>query len=1072
MKGNVLDETNGSGVDFVMVYFTKEISGTTYLYNPSKINSKTVISTTYNMQDEYNSSESRLFPVENLSDIVRTAKIDGSTPYIIVDRAEGWDDDGANGDFDGYSENLKANGEWVVYFNSTNLPDSVYDIHYVVVDYAGNARYYSDTMLVQNNPPKITNIVLATDINGDGTASISTDGTGDEDDLFTSSSYINSEFVVRNRKLILQVNATGGTGTKKYYLTYPAESGTVTLNNTTGVFEITSFPKDKEELEENEQYVVPEYIVWVEDSVEETLSLKSGETTIEMIMDNNDSVSPVAQLFELNTIVEDSATSNEDRGSLYKEGSTVQGHIEPRDNSRFDNGNGQDPDVSGKIILRGEVMDNQRIGSIKLTLKDDEIEIAKWNDSTDSLESQNNNASITSTLGLKGHHVEWSYVWDTNDFAAKNVAVAVIVTDAFGNSSVSSNYSSKENSPRSQENMFSSDDWGYNSMTVDVVPYITKIETPNRTKSGLKKNNIRSASGKYSIIKGTTSDFITVSGFNLNVDSVQLVDSAAVTQTVTASTGKPLSFTNATSNVLSLSNNSSVSGYLEIFVDDIRSINNINENDQEYNQEPDESTKNRLLNDDRYLRFFDMKDTGIKNGFYPTMILEGDDPVFGYVDLKGGPSNDTGIQSKVDNGGAGTYYSDHAMPQRAKFNGKNGSVEYKEYLIKASIWDQMGMARDDSGRYYHATLYNRSDARFHFIYDRFAELHTNGEAWGRGTTYSGFDKSKGGWAPDAGNNALSLESVNYGNGLMLGRYQYPKLIAKGNSRDAQASIYMMYFDANTTNKELIFRNFRVGLLSATHPDDADSYKALYSGGYATDGTTYAQYSNCWDDNTAGRKSIATNASNHFAFGVTSDNHVVVVYYDEFAGKLKLKYSNGSVIGINSNNDVPFTESSIDFPDYVGNYVSMAIDENNGIHISAFDAGDSDLAYFYIPRYNGSEMKHVTVDQASAVGNWTQIKVKDGVPYIAYYNATEAGGRESIKLAYANSEITSIETVVAGVDTEGYTTGKWEYMTVPAITAPQGGKSEFQNVCLDFDSSGNPVVGYLGSNIEFGSWCDE
>lgn len=1075
LKGNVLDETNGSSVDFVMVYFTKEISGTTYLYNPSKINSKTVISTTYNMQDEYNSSESRLFPVENLSDIVRTAKIDGSTPYIIVDRAEGWDDDGANGDFDGYSENLKANGEWVVYFNSTNLPDSVYDIHYVVVDYAGNARYYSDTMLVQNNPPKITNIVLATDINGDGTASISTDGTGDEDDLFTSSSYIDSGFIVRNSKLNVRVNATGGTGTKKYYLTYPAESGNVTLNNTTGVFEITSFPLDEEQVNPA-NYKVPEYIVWVEDSVETNLSLSSGETTIEMIMDNNDSVSPVAQLFELNTIVEDSATSNEDRGSLYKEGSTVQGHIEPRNNSRFDNGNGQDPDVSGKIILRGEVMDNQRIGSIKLVLNVDEIEneieIATWNDSTDTLEPQN--ANITSTLGLKGHHVEWSYVWDTNGFAAKNVAVAVIVTDAFGNSSVSSNYSSKENSPRSQENMFSSDDWGYNSMTVDVVPYITKIETPNRTKSGLKKNNIRSASGKYSIIKGTTSDFITVSGFNLNVDSVQLVDSAAVTQTVTASTGKPLSFTNATSNVLYLSNDSSVSGYLEIFVDGIRSINNINDNSQSYNQEPDESTKNRLLNDDRYLRFFDMKDTGIKNGFYPTMIMEGNDPVFGYVDLKGGPENNDGIQGAIDNGGAGDYYGSHAMPQRAKFNGASASVIYKEYLIKASIWDQMGMARDESGRFHHVTLYNRAGAYMSYIYDRYAELYPRGTGWGSGTVYADYDDAdvNGNGSENADNNAITLESLSYGNGLQLGRYQYPKLIAKGNSRDAQATIYMMYFDANTTNKDLIFRNFRVGLSSAKDPNDNDSYKALYSGGSASDGESYAQASNCWDINTAGRKSIATNASNHFAFGVTSDNHVVVVYYDEFAGKLKLKYSNSAVIGINSNNDVPFTEASIDFPDYVGNYVSMAIDENNGIHISAFDAGDSDLAYFYIPRYNGSEMKHVTVDQASAVGNWTQIKLKDNVPYIAYYNATEAGGRESIKLAYANKAITSVNTVVDGVDSDGYTTGDWEYMTVPAITAPQGGKSEFQNVCLDFDSTGKPIIGYLGENLEFGSWCDE
>ena len=883
LKGNVLDETNGSGVDFVMVYFTKEISGTTYLYNPSKMNSKTAISTTYDVQDENNNSKSRLFPVEDLSDIVRTAKIDGSTPYIIVDRAEGWDDDGANGDFDGYSENLKANGEWVVYFNSTNLPDSVYDIHYVVVDYAGNARYYSDTMLVQNNPPKITNIVLATDINGDGTASISTDGTGDEDDLFTSSSYIDSGFIVRNSKLNVRVNATGGTGTKKYYLTYPAESGTVTLNNTTGVFEITSFPSDEEQVNPA-NYKVPEYIVWVEDSVETNLSLSSGETIIEMIMDNNDSVSPVAQLFELNTIVEDSATSNEDRGSLYKEGSTVQGHIEPRDNSRFDNGNGQDPDVSGKIILRGEVMDNQRIGSIKLTLKDAEIEIAKWNSSTDSLESQNN-ASITSTLGLKGHHVEWSYVWDTNGFAAKNVDVAVKVLDASNNSNVTSGYLSTENIPHSAENIFSSDDWGYNLMSVDVVPYITKIETPNRTKSGLKKSNIRSASGKYSIIKGTTSDFITVTGFNLQGSDdvkVKLVKSLEgstlkATEVTTDIENENnilwnLDIEPYSSNLLYLPNYSEHSGYLEIFVDGIRSINNINDNSQSYNQEPDEFTKNRLLNDDRYLRFFHMKDTGIKNGYYPTMIMEGDDPVFGYIDLKGGPidpERDDGIEGIIDDGGAGKYYDSHAMPQRAKINGTDGSRIYTEYLIKASIWDQMGMARDESGRFHHITLYNRDGSSMAYIYDRFAELHPSGKGWGDGVTYSGYDGQR---PSDSNNNAIRLEYVDYGEGLLLGRYQYPKIIAKGNSVTGAASIYQLYFDANTTNKELIFRNFKVG-------NEGDY--PLFSGGYATDGTSYSQVSTLSDsDYNESRITAATSASNHFSFDVSGMGRVVIVYYDE------------------------------------------------------------------------------------------------------------------------------------------------------------------------------------------------
>ena len=70
-------------------------------------------------------------------------------------------------------------------------------------------------------------------------------------------------------------------------------------------------------------------------------------------------------------------------------------------------------------------------------------------------------------------------------------------------------------------------------------------------------------------------------------------------------------------------------------------------------------------------------------------------------------------------------------------------------------------------------------------------------------------------------------------------------------------------------------------------------------------------------------------------------------------------------------------------------------------------------------------------------------------------------------------------MVGGVDVipgsssgSGYTTGAWEYMTVPAITPPQGGDTKFQSVCLDFDTKGIPVVGYLGTNLEFGKWLDE
>ncbi len=227
----------------------------------------------------------------------------------------------------------------------------------------------------------------------------------------------------------------------------------------------------------------------------------------------------------------------------------------------------------------------------------------------------------------------------------------------------------------------------------------------------------------------------------------------------------------------------------------------------------------------------------------------------------------------------------------------------------------------------------------------------------------------------------------------------------------------------------------------------------------------------------GRNAVTTSGSKYFDLGVTSDNIAVVVYYDVTDGRLKLMYSTSEVTG-NPGTAVTFTENnSITLPDYVGQYVSMAIDGTNGIHIAAFDANDSDLKYIYLTAYNASSYTGMTVDAAGSVGNWTSIKIDSNPnhtyynkPIIAYYNSTETGGRETIKLAVANN--------VAGSVTEGidentnYTSTGWEYMTIPSIDPAQGGNQKFQQVCLDFDSAGRPVVGYLGTNLEFGKALDE
>lgn len=620
---------------------------------------------------------------------------------------------------------------------------------------------------------------------------------------------------------------------------------------------------------------------------------------------------------------------------------------------------------------------------------------------------------------------------------------------------------------------------------MDIVPYISAIETNNRGASGLKKNNIRSASGKYSIIKGNAGDFITVKGFNLNPTAALIVSSSTVSGTVEEPAATATNVVRLTKGTVAddytsvgLKNNGSKSGYLELFVNGIRSINNVNNNDvygtypvtkvngeiavSEYkympNREADyNSTKNVRLTDDRYLRFFDMKDTGFKNGYYPNMIMNGNNPVFGIVDLNGKHS----ISGFTEQSLKEPYESSGYMPQRITYNVTSNKITDIEYLCGGLTWSEMAMVKDAGGRYIHASTYDYAGAAMHIFYNRYAEQHTwkkgSGfsvttytDGWAQGTGYEGYN---GNWAQNGNNNAIAIDKINL-NGSLTGRYQNLRLAVKGDSTtQTGASVYMAYYDDNTQNKDIIFRTFKI------------ASSAFTNGNTLKDG-----YSNLRDEDTDGRKTVGSNGSRYLDVGVTSDNHVVVVYYDTEQSKLVLKYSKEQIDGSSTNPTINWQTSTAKFDLNVGFYVSLAIDTNNGIHIAAFDAADSDLVYMYLSSYNSGTMTKVKVDQASSVGNWTQIKIRNNVPYIAYYNSTETGGRDAIKLAYANNVAGK---VTAGVDADtGYTTGAWEYMTVPAITPPQGGDTKFRQVCLDFDSNGVPVVGYLGTNLEFGNWIGE
>jgi len=1010
---------------------------------------------------------------------------------VIDNRLEDGNDTGSAGDNDGFAEWLTISGgvyNWAARFNSTLVSDGKTEVNYVAYDFAGNTVSGTTNAYVANNKPSITSIVLGTDLNGDGSVA-DTEKTSP-----ISSGYSATNFTARGNRLYIQVNAAGGNGTKRYSITYNGieQNGSLTSNMVT--INTSSFAESSSA--NDRFFTILVYDSTTSDDDDSTDEL-TATITVGLTIDNVDEVAPTAWLYQLEA--SDVKDYNASDRSAWK------GHIEPWNQSPYNNQDsgfnktnevfGNDADVSGTIVFRGGASDNQRISALSLWIdldgdgdEDDgeTKEVAHFDAASQALVPTTNtlgtwNATSQSLTLDGGHTVEWTFEWNSSiveGVAQANVRIRVRAEDARARPAESGGPNGSVQNPANPTDT-TSIAGGFNIMKVDVVPYITSLQTTYRTEGGLKDSNIRSSSGKYSVITGENASFITVNGFNLDPSAVRIVNTGSLA-TATSETGIGLAYgaPNGTYTSISLTNASTASGYLELFTNSVRAPNNIDNDTLPTNCEPDQYVlKNKTLTNDRYIRFFTIRDTGIKNAYYPDMVMESDDPVFGYLNMSGGPNAALALNDPDNSTGAGTYYPSHAMPQRAKFTAA-GSQVYKEYLIKASIWDQMAMAKDAGNRYYHITIYNRDACAMSFIYDRYAELYTTspngtGTGWGSGTTYSSYTNpiAQDNRSHDPNNNALTLERVDFGNGLLLGRYTYPKIQVKGNSLTGNASVYAVYYDDNTTNRDIIFRDFQVGTGALGN--------ALYTGGTSQYGGAYAQNTNLTENSTnsaaysTGRITAASSASKHFDFGVTSTNRIVIVYYDEFAGRLKMVYSNAAVDGSAPTTDPGWTTSTITFPSYVGNYVSMTIDASDGIHIAAYDSGDSNLVYMYISAYNSATLYSATVDQAFSVGNWTQIKLFPGttIPYIAYYNATETGGRDAIKLAFCNSAVTT-SNVPAGVDANGFVTGYWEFMTVPALTPPQGGSLSFKHVNLGFNTSNVPLISYLGTNLEFGSWLSE
>ena len=123
-----------------------------------------------------------------------------------------------------------------------------------------------------------------------------------------------------------------------------------------------------------------------------------------------------------------------------------------------------------------------------------------------------------------------------------------------------------------------------------------------------------------------------------------------------------------------------------------------------------------------------------------------------------------------------------------------------------------------------------------------------------------------------------------------------------------------------------------------------------------------------------------------SIALDNQNYAHISYYDVDSTNLKYARFTGSGWEI----------TVVDHSGDVGKYSSIAIGYVNGarrIHISYYDDTNDDLKYAY---YNGSNWNSWSIDTQGDVGKWTSIAVdSDNHPHISYYDDTN----DDLKYAY-------------------------------------------------------------------------
>lgn len=717
-----------------------------------------------------------------------------------------------------------------------------------------------------------------------------------------------------------------------------------------------------------------------------------------------------------------------------------------------------DEQVSGIILLRGNVYDNLRIRKVELNIGG-----TGWFE-TD-IDCDPSTPGIDSCQNLDADVYAWQYQWDTRErdpgnignIVEDNVLINVRVTDMAGAVDT-------------------------DSIQVDIVPYITDIYrddnggtfTDFTNYSGYLYAERSSYSGAYQIRQGES---IIVKGFNI-------CDAASTTATLD---GNAITITNkdlTDHNYIRFADTETVnwlwSGELEITVNGIDAINNTNAEGaggqgydvwfDQANEEPEPPFGHDWI-DDRTIFLWKQLNLDGNGGWadsalctYPSMDLGVDpsDPTSDKLYLhwisqtqsydfwaavddinKTNPSFDQrrGVEQAADP----QYFS----YTRLDPYGKSGADDYRAWGIYYNDQFYSGSTRDQNA--FHAFKLRPANNYVNRGQKHFFARHLNQWHWLTMDIYATHLTDRTQTRGFVAYYDIYYQDLRY--------FEFRPTADPSDDGQHQVEVYF-----NDTGYNQSFENppwpgwtnpyegphpdaDPDGLYPSCHNDlDLDLYPDCNNNIYDAADTEYdteivdGGLIDNFDDNVGKYAAITYILP---GAGASIDQAVpVVVYFDDNDRKIKFAYRDNTEAEFADRWVSRTLASTLSF---IGEYNSIAVLdylESNGIHIATYRSGTGELWYMNLADRNAAATPTV-VDSELVVGTWTGIDVdSNNLPHISYLCNSFLATHKGVKYAFKRSD------------------GNWEYMYLPANERI---RSERTNVRVM--SNGEPVVGYASDTFD-------